>query len=718
MSKNLLLFILLSFAVCDVCTSQQERYSVSIAPFSSVKYNEFSPVFYRNGIVYITDKKAGSFTDYSNSQGQSTFKIYIANSGSKSDSFSAKLFSKSLTTRFNDGPVTFNSKGDTIYYSRNILVDGKIKDLTSSRNKLGLFTAVLIGSKWTRIREMRFNNERYNISTPSLSHDGKRIYFASDKPDGFGGTDLYYSELKDDYWSDPVNLGPEINTAGNESYPFITPAGDLFFSSDGHPGGLGGKDIYYSKMKDNKWLTPVLLDPPVNSGADDFGFIIDSGMSHGYFSSNRNKSLDIYFFKINFPQIFYAEAQKENQFCFSFSDSGSIAVDTADIRYVWDFGNGNKVTGSKINHCFPGPGKYNVRLDLVDKSTGLPFFSKLSYTLNLKEYEQPYIYSDDAVVTGDSVVFDGLNSRFSGYEVLDYSWDFGDSTRLQGCTVKHSFKRSGEYKVSLGVKLKSHSTGIFKTAAVIKKVVVYNTPEERTAFQVSYSNRKLVIPYIRSYENAIIDAEYSAEVELRKDAVAFQVVLLTSKDRIGTNSSVFRNVPVKYTIRELADTSGGYVYIADQQMTLMATYPAYKDILASGFKDATVTVASHTDPADKELYSLKKNFGLQIDQYFDGFGRLTSNSYIMLDQVVKILNKYPGIKLEVDAFSDINGNPENDLASSLNQAQLLVNYLINRGIQSKRLIARGYGRSRPISTGRSEQARRINRRIDLVIVSR
>ncbi len=163
----------------------------------------------------------------------------------------------------------------------------------SGRNKLGIFYAVLEGKKWTKIRELRFNNEWYNVTTPYLSPDGKRLYFASDKPEGYGGSDLYYCEWKNDYWSDPVNLGPVINTKGNESYPFVNPAGELLFSSDGHP-GLGGKDIFFSRPKDNDWLPPVRLDPPVNSQYDDFGIITDSLMSEGYFSSKRNKSVDIF----------------------------------------------------------------------------------------------------------------------------------------------------------------------------------------------------------------------------------------------------------------------------------------------------------------------------------------------------------------------------------------------------------------------------------------
>src|ERR1035437_11092455 len=97
---------------------------------------------------------------------------------------------------------------------------------------------------------------------------------------------------QDSYWGEPVNLGPVINTTGNESYPFINASGDLFFSSDGHP-GLGGKDIFFSQFSDTSWLAPVHLDPPVNSKFDDFGIITDTLFNEGYFLFNRKKSIDI-----------------------------------------------------------------------------------------------------------------------------------------------------------------------------------------------------------------------------------------------------------------------------------------------------------------------------------------------------------------------------------------------------------------------------------------
>jgi outer membrane protein OmpA-like peptidoglycan-associated protein len=714
MNLRLLISILISTALHSLAMGQSETYTIKKAPFSSDKYDEFSPVYYKNGIVFSTNRSSDKVSNYSTGQDKGLFKINFIDTAGNVKWQNGRLFSKDLKTKFNDGPVTFSSKGDTIYYSRNLKVDGKLDELSNVRNKLGIFSAVLVGENWTKIRELRINNEWFNITTPWLSPDGKRLFFASDKPGGFGGSDLYYCQWKEDYWADPVNLGPIINTKGNEAYPFINPAGDLFFSSDGHP-GLGGKDIFFSRFADTVWLPPVPLDPPINSKYDDFGIITDTLMNSGYFSSRRDKSIDIYHFTTNFPQIFYTTIQRENQYCFIFNDNRSIVVDTANLQYKWYFGDGKSASGAVVRHCFPQPGNYNVKLDIVERGTGKLFFSKLSYNLELHDFEQPYINSPDVAVKGDVVEFDGLKSYLPGCKILSYSWDFGDGNRLFGENVKHSYKDKGEYIVNLGLTLKD-STGNSHKTGVSKKILIFDTQKERASYLAKRASVKPTIPDIRNYDNAKIKTQYSAETEFQQDAV-FSVELLSSKSRIGINSYIFRNVPKKYTLKEKFNPYEGiYSYIVDQQMNLMATYAAFTEMSGLGFKDVRIKVFVLKDPSEKELYDLIKIYGANAESYFDSNDRLTSNAYIMLDQIVKLMIKYPTIRLEVAVHSDNTGVAEKSLALSQKRSQLLVNYLISRGINTKRLIGTGFGGTKPIAPNFLEKDRRLNRRIDFIII--
>jgi outer membrane protein OmpA-like peptidoglycan-associated protein len=714
MKLKYLTSILITLFLPILVMGQTETYTIKLAPFSSPKYDEFSPVFYKNGIVFCTNRN-NNLTSYSTSQDKGLFKINYIDTVGKAGWQSARLLSKDLTSKLNDGPVTFNRTGDTVYFSRNLEVSSSIKDISSKRNKLGIFSAILVNGKWTKIRELRFNNEWYNVTTPWLSSNGKRLYFSSDKPGGFGGFDLYYSNWKGDYWDDPVNMGPVINTSGNEGYPFINPSGELFFSSDGHP-GLGGKDIFFSRLSGKDWLTPVRLDAPVNSQFDDFGIVTDSLISEGYFSSTRNKTADIFHFKTNFPQIFYTNVQRENQYCFVFSDSGDIVIDTLNLKYVWDFGDSKKASGTVVKHCFPGPGNYNVKLDIIDRATGKLFFSKLSYNLKLRDFEQPYINSPDAVVKGEPTDFDGLKSYQPGYKILSYAWDFGDGTRLQGESVKHTFKEKGEYNVNLGLTLKSDSTGNIHKTGVTKKIVVYGDQSEKGSANAIKASVRVKLQDIKNYSNALIRQVYSTESEFKKDAL-FQVEILASGTRIGVNNSIFSKVPRKYSVREIYnEETGMFRYIIDQQISLMATYIAYKEILGYGFKDAATKVEVLTDPAEKELNNLKKIFGIQTDTYFDSNNRLTSSAYLLLDQIAKLMNKYPAIRLEIGVHTDNLGIPEAKLALSQNYSQIITNYLIDKGIESRRLVQKGFGGTRPIASNILEKDRILNRRVDFTII--
>lgn len=500
--------ILVLVLVHSMAFAQQSPYNVTRTSFSTDNYEEFAPVFYKNGLVFCSDRGQAV-----NSQGQAVVKMFYADTASVNKK--ASLFSKDLKSKLNDGPASFNRDGDTVYFSRNLVIEGNLRMLSTFRNKLGLFYSVREGKGWGKARELRFNTEWFNITMPCLSHDGKRLYFASDKPDGSGGMDIYYSNWRNGYWEDPVNLGPEINTEGNETYPFINETGELFFASDGR-GGLGGKDIYVTKEKGNAWHSPVRLAAPLNSEFDDFGIVTTATMDQGYFSSNRGKSTDIYRFTSSIPQVWFANPQKENLYCFSISDTGKIEIDTLALQYEWNFGDNTKMNGTKVQHCFPGPGKYSISLDIIDRNTGNSFFRKQTYDIEIVDYDQPYISSPDYVVAAEAVEFDGMKSYCPGYTVTGFFWDFGDGTQKTGAGVSHTYARSGDYEVRLGLTLLSKATGNAFKRSVIKKVKVFGSRQDMSSFLAARSAASLSSVDLRHYENVVIGSHFSAEEDFKR----------------------------------------------------------------------------------------------------------------------------------------------------------------------------------------------------------
>ena len=245
MSKYFYIILLITLFTKAELHAQPQRFIVKPAPFSSRINDEFSPVFYKGGIVFCSNRSDNSLVSYKDEQNR-LFKIFYVMKKGSTGWDQPKILAKEITTAFNDGPVTFNENGNIMYYSRNNSIENSLRNISDTSNKLGIYSAELINGIWTNIKSFTYNIPLYSFCTPALTPDGERIYFSSDMPGGIGGMDLYYCVWCNNEWGKPVNLGPVINTAKNESFPFACKNGKLFFASDGH-NGFGWKDVFYTQ---------------------------------------------------------------------------------------------------------------------------------------------------------------------------------------------------------------------------------------------------------------------------------------------------------------------------------------------------------------------------------------------------------------------------------------------------------------------------------------
>jgi hypothetical protein len=462
--------------------AQEQGYIVRKTSFCSEISAEFSPVAFGKGLVFVSDRSNGSPIGYKDQQ-KGMCKIYYVEFSGKSWK-KPTLFSPSLSSPYHDGPVTFCDHDSVICYSRNNDISARFGNVQDTANKLGLFTARFINGNWTDITPVSFGNSQYNFTTPSFSPDGKRLYFASDMPGGYGATDIYYCEKTGGGWSAPVHPGPEINTAKNESFPFASEGGKLFFSSDGHA-GFGGKDIYYTEQVDGKWIEPVHLDSAINSTADDFGFSADSSFTQGYFSSNRYRTDDIFTFKAIPPDFSRCDTIRENDFCFTFYDDKQHDIDTISSTYAWDFGNGRIVKGKEVRHCFSGPGHYTVKLTIMDDFSGKPIGNPTTYYVDLENVNQAGIVSINPATAGQPLHFTGITRDLTGFTPHEYWWDFGNGFRPGGASTNITFNRKGKYDVRLGMTGSSDSSSTAETRCFLKTVLVFNSIEEINPVPVS-----------------------------------------------------------------------------------------------------------------------------------------------------------------------------------------------------------------------------------------
>ena len=265
---------------------------------------DFSAVPFRNGIVFTSTRDRstlfGCDSDFTNGYYSD---LYFARKDGEGSYGTPELLEGDISGKYHDGTATFTSDQTTMYFSRN-----NRKGVNAYGNiDLKVYESKISNGYWTDVRELTFNSDDYDSCHPSVTPNGQQLYFASNRPGGYGGMDIYMVEKRGADWSNPVNLGPKVNTASNELFPFISTDGTLYWSTDGW-GGHGGMDIFSIKISEEEEGMRTLLPKPINSSGDDFGFTSNFQGTEGFLTSSREGGKgkdDIYSwkFKGQKPQI-------------------------------------------------------------------------------------------------------------------------------------------------------------------------------------------------------------------------------------------------------------------------------------------------------------------------------------------------------------------------------------------------------------------------------
>lgn len=238
--------------------------------------SDFGAVEFKNGLVFTSARGGNKVTER---DGTPYLNMYHVEFDDNKQLESIEEFKGKVGSKFHDGPACFSNDYKEIYFTRN-------EKGNKGTMRLHLFKAQLKNDEWYDVEELPFNNEYYSVGHPTISKDGKLLYFTSDKG-GFGGTDIFLSRKKGDSWSSPENIGSKINTRGNEMFPYISAEGILYFASNGHP-GLGGLDIFRATFDDyGNCIAVQNMGAPINSTYDDFALSVGKQTYTGYFSSNR-----------------------------------------------------------------------------------------------------------------------------------------------------------------------------------------------------------------------------------------------------------------------------------------------------------------------------------------------------------------------------------------------------------------------------------------------
>lgn len=470
MRKYILFIIALLVLLPDLSAQKRDGlYSIKKQTRISSGMDEAGAVPYEDDIVYISEATSVGASSPRDSKGRRLFTMFRVTPGTGQK----KQFIDQLVSQGHEGPVTFSADFKTMVFAQQ-----RPSDENRKSDPLGLYFAENEGGEWINIRAFEHNDPQAWMFSPTLSKDGKTLFFSANIEGGEGGFDLYSSHKEGEGWSKPKNLGAAVNTSEHELYPFIHTSGRLIFSSEGHDNGREGYDLFESYYSDGKWLGATKLQEPFNTRSNDYHAWFSEDLKSGYLTSDRQgRSKDIFSIETTMPVIENEQPIKKTYYKYRIYDRKLDSVDSNLFSYSWTINDTLTIPGHNIIYRFPEPGTYVCKLNVYDIQLDTLVEGQTVKTLNINLKEQAVITCPDTIQAGVPVEFDASQTYLPGFDIGRYTWDFGAEegvTRFaEGLNVTHTYNHSGRFKVILGVEeRKQDRRDVPEVRANFKEVVV------------------------------------------------------------------------------------------------------------------------------------------------------------------------------------------------------------------------------------------------------
>jgi outer membrane protein OmpA-like peptidoglycan-associated protein/tetratricopeptide (TPR) repeat protein len=631
------------------------KYLVEYLSFNTNK-PEFSPMYYKNGLVFCSGKGSGSgltgnkgyldlyyLSDLAQLSGISEDELDVkktkkttTNTGDKrlgkdfytrftaNDSKTlnffdipstetvtvtpkgkiaeSEVFSKTLNTKFHEGPATFSSDFSKIIFTRNNYNDGEQGKSEDNVTKLKLYIANFENGGWGEAQELPFNSDDFSTAHPAWSKDGKYLYFASDRKGGFGGMDIWVVEYNNGKWGNPVNLGKDINTKGTEVFPFVDDRGNLYYSSDGLK-GQGGLDIFWVETQNGlATKKPFNIGEPFNSVNDDFGIITDTERKTGYFSSDRRRGEDDDIYRFSRQTSLYSC----REMTVSIYDSETkTAIANANIELEIKGGTNEKYQSDDL-----GTVKFCIGRDL-------------DYVIGIKK--------------------EGYTSNYLGY----------------------SSKGEADNAPS-------------RLEIPLMRLVMTEPISEKPIKADTITPTKPSIPTVgKSDKSSLLKGVIKTEIE----KIPIEGVLVT-----------FRNECNNTTQQVVTGADG--VYAFEMEDGCDYTLEVSKDGYGKKVNKITkVAKKGKNSEISQDLGLFKEGDVITMDNiYYDkGSAKIRKDAARELDKLAATLMKNPTMVIEIGSHTDSRGDAQVNLNLSTRRAQTAVDYIASKGIERNRMLAKGYG---------------------------
>jgi outer membrane protein OmpA-like peptidoglycan-associated protein len=652
--------------------------------------------------------------------------VYHCEFNDNEELINAKVLEKPVNSKYHDGPAQYSFADQTLYLTRNNMRGKRLVTDKSGLAIAKIYAVKFENGKWSGAQDLPFNSNDFTNMHPSISKDGNTMYFVSNRPGGQGGTDLYMTTKENGKWSDPVNLGPKINTAGNEQFPFISSEGYLYFASNGHA-GLGGLDIFVSEQVAGDWQFPVNLGSPINTNHDDFSLIYDKELNQGFFCSSRsgNANDDIFFYKvISMERLMVAGTLKSNIPNLSFAGEriqinrvnkklkSYVVLDEFE-RFEVSAEPGEVIEITMMNAEYFDTEQvvmqHTVASPIVDPFVYLgeaePTLKKIpSFEGRLGKYEGQGLAPSTALLGTSIVKPEGTNAS---------PWDAKENEKLNEINAELAEgvgSTTGDQKNSLNGKNSGGGLDVddatlqAQKAAYNKKILEADQLFKDKKYEEarnSYISATAFDPKNTYPKNKLNEIEKiltkQAEDQKNYDTAVMNGDLAFSENKF---EEAIKQYQKALSIRPKDD------YATKQMRTADEKAKANKKI--SLFDEATAAIDLETLNLNNIIFDYKKALVRPEDE-------------VILNKILQMMKDNPNMKLMIKAHCDTRGSIAYNQGLSMSRAMAVQGWFMQRGIKRDRLYAEWFGEQRPLNgclddVPCEENEHEINRRAELKLV--
>jgi len=623
---------LLASSIDRMSSFKNSQVEIKNEDILNTKKLDFSPTYYGDELIFVStrdEKKllTGILDIWIDDNFMAIWKSKRNEDGTLT---TPEVFSENITTKFHEGPLCFNKSGDRVYFTRNDFKRGNRRNNSKGIMKLQVYTSTKDGDDWSKPSSMNFNTKEYEEAHPAITPDGRRLFFSSDREGGFGGMDLYVVEFNDGEWSAPANLGENINTAGNDVFPYVHDDGTLYFASNGWE-GLGGLDLYEAKVgSDNSWTGVENIGTPFNSPKDDFGLIMNETKTEGYLTSARDGGHgqdDIY----------------------SWKRPTSEVINEATIC-AYEAGTNKRLADVEVTVNDPATSNGDAILKLVETTI------EDEYILKFKNDSNASMEDVIGKFTNQSGTFTMPVSPNTDYEFVAKKEGYKVAT--ESMNVSRSLLTS-DYEFCIPME----PINCLVLEGIVKNKKLKNTIPNATVTMVNKCTGDEVV--VTSDANGDFDfpcVDCDCEYFLKGEKSFFTE---------GTNTA---------STMGLKCSGGGKVEVLLELTPIDPNAPKVVAApIAPSFEGNRIV-----EGAVIELPHIYYDF----DQFY-----IRDDASSDLDRVVNLMNQYPTLSIELGSHTDARGTEEYNRNLSQNRANAAVQYIIKKGIPPARVIAKGYGES-------------------------